>query len=177
MNIIKYVVEIKGVRDYLMHKFSEGDPNRKRGSHPTAEEDCEDALYRSENGIIFVPSRQLEASIVKASADFKFTGKRTMKDIILSGVIVEPEEIPMEPQEYVQYSVPVRIQQARIIKSRPRFKNWSLTFTIVNSDPERILDAKLKDIIIAAGETRGIGDWRPKFGTFEVIKFERLIKE
>jgi len=61
----------------------------------------------------------------------------------------------------------VRVRGARTMRTRPRFDDWSLRFTA------RYLASVLdRDEVIElyriAGFMRGIGDWRPLNGTFEV---------
>lgn len=169
----KFNVEISGSKPYLMNRFDPSPSNKKKGITPTVEEDCERALYKNSDGAICIPSLQIEASLINSAKEFKFQNRRTYKDLFLSGIRIEPELIPLEPQEYKPYSVGVVIQRSRIMKSRPRFENWKLGFTIVNSD-ERITDDMLKEILNNAGNSKGIGDWRPKFGLFNVEKFEKV---
>jgi hypothetical protein len=47
-----------------------------------------------------------------------------------------------------------------------------LEFEIINKDPTIINKDVLKQILIDAGKYYGIGDYRPDYGLFEVIKFE-----
>ena len=55
------------------------------------------------------------------------------------------------------------------------FDKWELTFTIMNTD-DRIREEILMEILSDAGRYFGIGDYHPRFGRFEVIKFERIKK-
>lgn len=65
------------------------------------------------------------------------------------------------------------VQRARIVRARPRFDDWELSFQIINTD-ERIRKETLKQILSDAGRYFGIGDYHPRFGRFEVIKFEQI---
>lgn len=65
-----------------------------------------------------------------------------------------------------------RIGQAKHVRVRPRFENWSASGTITVSDPQ-LTEEMLKTIFSFAGRYAGIGDWRPgspskpgQFGTF-----------
>jgi len=66
----------------------------------------------------------------------------------------------------------VVVQRNRIPRARPRFDNWELEFEIINKDPTIINKDVLKQILIDAGKYYGIGDYRPDYGLFEVVKFE-----
>lgn len=86
-------------------------------------------------------------------------------------MFVEPEEIPLGKKTYDEIDRrPAVIQRQRIVKSRPRFNSWEIEFTI-NFDEERVKKEVLKEILIEAGKSKGIGDYRPKFGRFEVVNF------
>lgn len=64
------------------------------------------------------------------------------------------------------YSVPVTVQRAKLLRTRPRFQEWSAEF-LVQYDPDLVDQRKLKKWATTAGQRIGIGDWRPaKSGTF-----------
>ena len=112
-------------------------------------------------------------SIIRASVDFKFEGKKSFKDVVTSSIVVEPEEIPMISEKPYEIDTrPVVIQRARVLKWRPLFRNWKLQFKITILDDTNIQASTLKEILDKAGLTKGIGDYRPRFGRFMVTKFE-----
>jgi hypothetical protein len=113
--------------------------------------------------------------MVKGAVAFKFEGKKTYKDVINSGIAITPEDIPLiTDEEYEIDARPVVIQRSRIVRWRPRFNEWKLEFTIDIIDDENISASILKDILETAGKTKGIGDYRPRFGRFMVTKFEEI---
>ena len=63
----------------------------------------------------------------------------------------------------------IRVQQSRLIRTRPMFPTgWWIEFS-VEYDPSVISDDSLiMDAAIDAGALVGLGDWRPKFGRFIV---------
>jgi hypothetical protein len=61
----------------------------------------------------------------------------------------------------------VVINGSRIIRVRPMFREWSVTFTLEYDDTiinEKSLVTAMQD----AGSLIGLSDWRPKFGRFSV---------
>ena len=52
-----------------------------------------------------------------------------------------------------------------MIRSRPRFSNWSLTFT-VNYDEHVLQATDIDGFLDTAGRLIGLCDWRPKHGRF-----------
>jgi hypothetical protein len=80
---------------------------------------------------------------------------------------------PREPAklwklENFRLRVPVRVGQARVIRTRPMFEEWSATvFFDLDTDLVNVADASLW--MEVAGREVGLMDWRPKCGRFEVI--------
>jgi len=168
----EYLARITGPR-YLMHAFQgNAEPSKKKGRNPTIEEDCEASLYRQPDRTIYVPSIQPWASMRNAAKNFKLRGRQSFWALINSALRIEPDEIPIEPQTFKPFMAGVVINNSRIWKARPMFENWSLKMKLVIGD-ERLTESTIKDILVEAGQTSGIGDWRPRFGTFEVASFTK----
>jgi hypothetical protein len=92
--------------------------------------------------------------------------------MIRAGLEINPENIPLISDGWKVDVQSVVVQRNRIPRARPRFDNWELEFEIINKDPTIINKDVLKQILIDAGKYYGIGDYRPDYGLFEVIKFE-----
>jgi hypothetical protein len=62
----------------------------------------------------------------------------------------------------------VRVLKARTMRTRPRFPEWSavISATFLTTELNR---SEVVDFMKIAGAMRGIGDWRPKYGRFEVL--------
>jgi len=172
-------VKIKGVAPMLMNRFVIKDPLAVGSGAEVSKtqydpkEDAEKALHKNGKGC-FVPSTWIEATLRESAKDFKLKGKgkKTYKDVILSAVWVEPVEILMGKDTYDEIdSRAAVIQRNRIVKSRPRFNKWELSF-VIKFNENHISSGTVKQILVNAGETRGIGDYRPKFGRFEVTEFK-----
>lgn len=61
----------------------------------------------------------------------------------------------------------VKVSQSRLMRYRPIFRHWSLTCEIA-FDPESIDRAEVVKCLRDGGQYCGIGDYRPKFGRFDV---------
>lgn len=59
----------------------------------------------------------------------------------------------------------VAVGQAKTMRCRPKFTDWSATFS-VQYDPDLLQKDELVQAIHAAGQSIGIGDFRPRFGRF-----------
>lgn len=183
-------VTVKGVAPLLQHRFpvpkfenlSKG--GKQVTGSPDYSEEWKEYLYANSKGV-YQPSIHFEASMVKAAVNFKIQGKRgkTYKDLFKAAVFVEPEQIPhgIEVPEQLDEDAdkplyldirPVVISRSRVVRIRPAFSpGWELDFEILCND-DQIHPDLLQDVLILAGKTVGIGDYRPKFGRFSVVKFE-----
>lgn len=173
----KVEVEITGIAPLLQHRFAMEDngvnasKSKKKVYDP--KEEADKCLYKNSKGEIYQPAEHIFQSMVRAAVDFKFEKKRTYKDVIISGILVEPEEIPLLFEG--QYEIDARgavIQRARVVRWRPRFNKWKLKFSINILDDNNIAIPTLKEILERAGTTKGIGDYRPRFGRFMVTAFK-----
>lgn len=172
-------VEITGIAPLLHHRFQTEDhgenasKSKKKVYDP--QEEAEKCLYRNSEGMIYQPAEHIFQSMVKGAVAFKFEGKKTYKDVINSGIAITPEDIPLiADSDYEIDARPVVIQRSRVVRWRPRFNEWKVQFTIDILDDENISTAVLKDILETAGKTKGIGDYRPRFGRFMVTNFEEV---
>lgn len=137
------------------------------------------------------PASHIEGSMLKAAVNFKIAGKRgkTYKDAIQAYCYVAPDNIlhirnggyvpaPDEtlmgnPANGLSVSVMrVKVQRAAVARARLMIDaGWQLAFTIDVIDDQLRPDA-VKTILEEAGRAVGIGDYRPRYGRFNVISFE-----
>lgn len=109
---------------------------------------------------------------------------RNLTDYVFSeekGVDVVETDIPLlydgprDPEElYRQRFVdrrPCGVQRARVMRVRARFNVWSLRFTLM-VDPQVIGPDRVRKALDGAGQKVGLLDHRPRYGRFEVEKFE-----
>jgi len=169
-------VKIEGVAPLLMNKFgmegSDETKAKRRDEQYNTKEDAEKALYRDEKIGCYAPSTWIEACLRDTAKEFKGKGKASLKSTILSSVFVEPEKIALNKKTYDEIDLrPAVIQRNRIVKARPRFNSWKIEFKI-NFNEERVTKETLEQILKEAGATKGIGDYRPKFGRFKVVEFK-----
>ena len=170
MKTIKFTIE--GISPMLMHRYpmeqDQGKEAKRKGEQYDPIEEAQKGLYQNEHGC-FVPSTWIEACLREAGKGFK-KGKATYKAIIQSSTFVSPDEIPMGLKTYDAIDRrPAVVQRNRIVRSRPMFKpGWKISFEVEYDDNE-IKAEVLTQILIEAGKTKGIGDYRPKFGRFKVV--------
>jgi len=175
-----YKVQLEGTRPLLMHRIPTdlGSTKGKRSNDHDPKKEAEAALYKDSKGKVIVPSLNILAALQKAGTDYKVPGKgkKTFKNYIYAGVGIEPFEIPLQtngtdPRKAWEIDrQPVVVNRSRIMRSRPRFNQWGLMFTIAILDPI-IQPETLKEILESAGRYQGLCDFRPLFGLFKVTEF------
>lgn len=186
-------IKVEGTRPLLMHAAALADPlnpyskqikaikaNRRRtdaDEELAAQLEWEGGLYYdTEDGLgPYIPGVNLEA-VIKESARKWRKGKDVER-----GVMVTEEKVRLDykgPRELAELKADGHFRDvrsarmpstgARVIRARPRFSEpWTLTFT-VEFDPRTIEKKDLLAILERAGEDIGLGDWRPRYGTFAV---------
>lgn len=129
------------------------------------------------------PGIGVRNSIIRAAGDWKsITGKkRGSLTSTVAHIIVEPELIPIldhKGKPVKTYEVDQRravVQKQGVIRARPKFTEWRLTFEIVFDDdiiPMSVEEVRtmFQGLLGDAGKRVGIGDYRPIktgwFGTF-----------
>jgi hypothetical protein len=171
----KINVTIKGIVPLLQHRYPDEKPDSKitkvRGTRDYSDE-AEKALYKTPEGVIYQPADHILGAIIKAATEFKITGRgrKSYKDLAKTALAIYPEAIPHKNQKYEIDRRPVVVQRARIMRERPKFTDWELSFAIEIIDEQFSVPA-LKEILEAAGKI-GIGDFRPRFGRFMVTQFK-----
>ena len=179
----KYEVRIEGIRPLLMHScnsmLEESNNKATRAKEHNPKTDAEAALYKDKEGNIVVPSFCVLSCLRGSAVNFQVPGKgkKTYKNFIYAGVRMETENIPLITENGWQIDAKtVVVQRSRIVRARPRFDNWALEFTMEIVDPI-ITPAVLKQIIEDAGRYSGLLDFRPLYGLFSLVRFERVVNE
>lgn len=67
-----------------------------------------------------------------------------------------------------RFTVNVRIQNARLPRTRARFNTWSSNIEVHYDDS--VIDENTMLELLEISGNKGLGDWRPKFGRFTVEK-------
>lgn len=166
----------------LQHRFSEEKLTgvKKKTADKKLSDDekrisAEQYLYKDSKGVLCQPASHIEGAMVKAASSVGLAGagKKTYKDLVKAGVFVFPEMIPHKNQEWGvdSRSVVNKATGGRTMSYRPRFESWELSFEMEVNDDRADAEA-IKEVLVLAGMRQGIGAYRPRFGRFEVVKFE-----
>lgn len=155
------------------------DKTRKKTDEGIAElmrTEFEAGLYLNAKRQVIVPTRILEAHISEAARKTK-EGKLALAGMFVdTDGILEYEGGPLSVERLLdsdehRLSVPVCVNQSRVIRTRPLFRNWQTTFEVSILE-EMVSSSSLKTWLENGGNFVGIGDYRPRYGRYELRKFE-----
>ena len=168
---------IVGTAPLVMHNGPTADPLNRfakmleavSGKRKKTEADYEEmarieffaALYMGQDGPV-IPARVLEATVVEGARKLKSGKQARHADLIYDGPGTAEE---LFKHEKFRLAVPVRVGQAKVVRTRPLFDRWSAMIEL--SYLEDIVNpGDLTSAVRAAGMLVGIGDWRPRYGRF-----------
>lgn len=183
-------VTIKGTTPLLTQRFNESaeiqSATRKAVvSVKTPREEAEKVTYRDSQGRFYFPGAAFSRLLRESGSNHKMRGTRkSVKYVVPASVLVIEDAILltngdgktlMKDYEVDSRSVVIPSTKGRVMKYRPRFDEWSMTFQIrVN---EEILEPDFVHTLLSeGGQQIGLGDFRPAkggpFGTFQVIEWK-----
>jgi copper chaperone CopZ len=181
-------VEIRGVSPLLMHNGQTADPLNKftkqmkaiTGKRKKTEEDYAEmskiewhaGLYVDKAGDLIIPSTLLEASIQDGAKKSKL-GKAFKSAVFINDdakldIGTKKKAVDLWGDDNYRDVRGVRVGQSRVMRTRPVFNSWSCKFTLYFDD-EQVNDTDVVRAIEDAGSKSGLGDFRPRFGRFEVV--------
>jgi hypothetical protein len=135
------------------------------------------SLYTNDAKRIGIPGEVIEAALQQGARQTK-RGKDIPRGVICAGLWpleyggpLDPDTLFADPNYHDRRGVVV--QRSRTMRTRPIFKRWSLNFQL-DYLPDVINVSDLQTILENTGQFIGIGDYRPRFGRFDVEKFEEV---
>lgn len=176
-----YVVEIsmEGSAALLFHRWSvdgvEAKAKAAKGSKAKKEDDIESYVYRTSNGNLALPAEYFRMSIINA-AKYKQdprSPRKSAMDLFKAGIVVLEElcDLGVKDWDYLDRRR-VTIQRNGITRCRPAMNaGWKATAHLQVLLPEYISPMLLNETVQAAGRLVGVGDFRPTFGRFNIVKF------
>lgn len=146
------------------------------------------SLYRS-GGDLVIPDFVLEAVLINGAKKTK-RGPQAKTGLFCTqhaslhfpdkppGPIDDPVLNEMYESGKYTLSVGVKVNMAKVMRTRPIFRDWACIATI-QYDPDVLDVREISQILTDAGRLVGIGDWRPKHGRFkaEILEFSDLAEE
>lgn len=129
-------------------------------------------LYTQE-GKVIIPGNVIEAMLIDAA-------KKTRQGSAAKAGLMCMDDFPLiyeGPQDIDELwkggehvlTCGVRVRGSRVMRTRPKFDEWSLYFSVLY-EPSLLDENDVRKFVKTAGEIVGLCDWRPRFGRFVVIE-------
>ena len=191
-----YRIHLTGQCPLLMHnsqtrldKHSPANQERdaiakKRGRNRTEHDDkrlqeleCQLSLWLDTCGRPTIPPNALRACLETAARKFK-QGPQVREGVHVMAVEAFEYDTQLGTTaealgRYAQFTTQVVVQRNRIPRTRAKFDEWAVTFT-VEADEELVDQHQLEEWFTLAGRRIGLGDWRPEksgdYGRFTVTE-------
>ena len=185
----QYRIKIKGTSPIIHNNGATGLDTRsadncekaqllkKKGSNRTEPDDvrireleCKIALYFSAEGKPTLPEAALRSCIETGARKLK-QGPQVREGLLMQRVerfIYDEKLLGTTADELcksTQFAVPVVQQRNRILRTRAKFDEWGVVFTI-EVDDELVDKTQLASWLDIAGWRIGLGDWRPEKSGF-----------
>jgi hypothetical protein len=138
----------------------------------------EAGLYLDAKKRVILPSRILEAHICEAARKSKegksaLAGMFVDTDALLeyAGGPMTVEELAESPEQ--RFVTGVAVGQGKVMRTRPIFRDWRATFE-VSLLAEQAGTRQLETWLRNGGALVGIGDFRPRYGRYQVVSVEPI---
>jgi hypothetical protein len=111
----------------------------------------------------------MESALVRAAGQERRSAKARAGIVVVQDLVLEYDG-PKDPNVLCEDTTfrlrcGVRIGTNRVMRTRPRFDNWTATLSL-DFLPSLLNEDDVHSFLTTAGNQIGIGDWRPRFGRF-----------
>ena len=169
-------VKISGTSPLLMHSFPL-EPIEAIEKKPK-EEQAELAAYRNPDGKLHVPGLNVQRALIAGAVYSKGKGRASLQRPAAACLDISPEYILLDNDHWDEIDsrrVVVPATRGAVIRHRPRFNKWDLTFEL-EYDDTLLTEAQVRRIVDDTGKRVGLLDFRPEkkgpFGRFVVTHWE-----
>lgn len=178
--------EVEGVVPLLMNNGATANPMNEyakekkkiNAKHKKTEDDYKElqrleffgGLYLNEEQKPILPAEGVEAFFYDAAKKFKL-GKKSKSAVFCQEDALLKYDGPKRVEKRYQKGCftynSVCIKNQRVMRTHPRFDNWSCTFTLWYN-PDLMGRSQVENIVKTGGSETGWFEWRPKYGRFKV---------
>jgi len=173
---------IRGVSDLIFHRWNVEEVEAKgkaaKGSKGKKTDNIESYVYRNDLNELCVPGEYVRQAIVNA-AKFRQdprSPRKSAMDLFKAGVVsLTPlASLGVVAWDY-EHKARVMIQRNGITRVRPALKvGWEVEVEFMVNLPEYISLEALNEVLTNAGRLIGVGDFRPTYGRFQIVRFDPM---
>jgi hypothetical protein len=172
---------IRGVADLLFHRWSNEDvaakATAKRGSAVKKTDNLEAYVHRDEDGNVCLPAVYLHAAIKEAGKfmqDPRSSRPKQACDLFKAAFVPVTVMCPLGETWEIEDKRRMVVNRSGITRTSPGFKSgWEATFDFDVILPEYVSDEMFHEALSLAGRVIGLAQYRPTYGRFIVVKFDR----
>jgi hypothetical protein len=118
-----------------------------------------------------IPGEMLEATLINAAKKMR-RGMQAKAGLLCDSMYPLKYEGPRKPEALFkdprfQLRNPVRVQQNKVMRTRPKFDEWEADIEI-KFLPTLLNRKEVIEFVKIGGEQVGLGDWRPRFGRYKL---------
>lgn len=171
---------IEGSSDFLFHRWNADAVDAKasaaKNSKGRKTDDVESYVYRCEGGELAIPGEYMRGALINA-AKFRQdprSPRKSAMDLFKAAIVVTSPlaTLGVKDWDYLDRRR-VMVQRQGINRTRPAMRaGWKVTFDLMCVLPEYVDRTMLRETIESAGRLIGLGDFRPTYGRFGIIKFD-----
>lgn len=176
-------VTVRGTAAILFHAWNNEAVAEKaaaaKNSTAKKTDNVESYVYRNDDDELCIPGTYLKGAIAGPNGAAKYlqdprSSRKSALDLFKAGVIVTTEYATLGVTEWDYLDRRrVVVQRSAVTRERPAMlAGWEAAFEVMVQTPEYISRDMLYQVISSAGKLVGIGDFRPTYGRFAIIKFE-----
>lgn len=130
-------------------------------------------LYHDDDAGIHVPGYNILACIINGGKLHKLGTAVKRAAIVTDDKVSVEYDGPKTPAKLFENKAfvdirSVKVGTSKVARCRPIFKHWQLAFTVAY-DETALQKSELDMCVKSAGMMVGLGDYRPRFGRFEII--------
>jgi len=189
--IEKLNFKIQGTAALLMHNGQLADPSNEftraikevSSKRKKVDADYEEMARLEWYGSLYlfggapcIPGYVMEGCLIGrgGAARKQKMGKEAAAGLYVTDDFLLEYDGPKDPKELwkveeFRFKAPVKVGQARVMRTRPIFREWAAS-VVVEVDDELVNPEDVRAWMAVAGRQVGLMDWRPKCGRFTVVE-------
>lgn len=172
---------IRGTADLLFHRWSNEDvetkAKAKRGSAVKKTDNLEAYVWRDDDGQVCLPGAYLHKALIEAGKfmqDPRSSRAKQACDLFKAALVPVTVLCPLGPTWEIEDKRRMVVNRAGITRTSPGFKaGWEAAFDFDVILPEYVSQEMFHEALSLAGRVIGLAQYRPTYGRFQVMKFER----
>lgn len=172
---------IRGNADLLFHRWSNEDvaakATAKRGSAVKKTDNLEAYVWRDDDGQVCLPGTYVHKAIIEAGRfqqDPRSSRPKQACDLYRAAFLPLTLLYPLGPSWEFEDKRRMVVNRSGITRTSPGFKaGWEATFDFDMILPEYVSDEMFLEALTLAGRVIGLAQYRPTYGRFQVVKFDR----